>query len=618
MPETAALTIWNPTGRSGYREIDPATQKLDELLLVSFPDGPDAVAKHDRITLHRAATLNGIADNLLHEDPSLDAEPWYDQLGRIEDMRIDVTIDGNTITLACPRNEKDNDGQILWSRRADRIVVRLDVCRGETVTVLELPADLAIDGDQWGFSLEEAGVLATADSGLEVPELQALLEEAFFTPSYEEKDGSFETQAHDFHMGAHVVACDALLDEDHAIEEAIRYAVEQEIGDLLPDDQGVDIRYRPTADGEEARIEVQLRPLAPAEIDQPAGRITAITWTIPRGDDCQKPFNERFHQNPARRGAALLGARTARAPATGMGRDHGRRHARPAHAGAGEHRRRHHRPAVRHRVHGARVGHVRADRRRADRPRRVPGVDPALGRRRAAGLEARRQLAGGRLATDRAPRRRRPRGRRTAHRHDGHLALRPGLPEGTPPGGRHPHGTQTRLGADHPRARPSADTATATYARYGTGGLDIDACLLDTPAGDGTGAETTGPTGRPARATKAGSPPAGPAATAAGRPTRRWTPRPPAHSTSRPETAAAAASRHGGARRSSTSSTAGSTDRTASRRDEDAPPAAPAASSTARRPAAPNATVACGPTARRQGARPASRSTTTRPSSPSS
>ena len=137
--------------------------------------------------MHRAATLNGIADNLLHEEPSLDAEPWYDQLGRIEDMRIDVTIDGETITLACPRNEKDNDGQILQSRRADRIVVRLDVRRGETVTVLELPSDLAIDGDQWGFSLEEAGVLATADSELEVPELQALLEEAFFTPSDEEK-----------------------------------------------------------------------------------------------------------------------------------------------------------------------------------------------------------------------------------------------------------------------------------------------------------------------------------------------------------------------------------------------------------------------------------------------
>ena len=269
MPETAALTIWNPTGRSGYREIAPATQKLDELLLVSFPDSPDAVARHDRITLHRAATLNGIADNLLHEEPSLDAEPWYDQLGRIENMRIDVTIDGETVTLACPRNEKDNDGQILGSRRADRIVVRLDIRRGETVTVLELPADLAIDGDQWGFSLEEAGVLATADSGLEVPELQALLEEAFFTPSDEEKADSFETQAHDFHMGAHIVACDALLDYDHAMEEAIRYAVEQKIGDLLPDDRGVDIRYRPGAGGEDARIEVQLQPPAAPESTTP-------------------------------------------------------------------------------------------------------------------------------------------------------------------------------------------------------------------------------------------------------------------------------------------------------------------------------------------------------------
>ena len=94
---------------------------------------------------------------------------------------------------------------------------------------------------------------------------------SLFTPSDDEKAESFETQAHVFHLAAHVVACDALLDYDHAIEEAIRYAVEQEIGDLLPDDQGVDIRYRPTADGEEARIEVELRPLAqPKSTNPPA------------------------------------------------------------------------------------------------------------------------------------------------------------------------------------------------------------------------------------------------------------------------------------------------------------------------------------------------------------
>ena len=265
MPETATLTIWNPTERTGYREIDPTTQELDELLLVSLPDDPGGVARHDRITLHRAATLNKIADNLLEKKPNLDGEPWYDQLARIENMRIDVTIDGETITLRCPRNEKDNDGQILPSRRADRIVVRLDVRRGETVTVLELPADLAIDGDQWGLSLEAAGVVTTADSALEVPELQALLEETFFTPSYDEKEDSVQTQAHVFHMAAHVVACDALLDEDHAIEEAIRYAVEQEIGDLLPDEQGVDIRYRPGDVGEKARIDVQLQPPTQSE-----------------------------------------------------------------------------------------------------------------------------------------------------------------------------------------------------------------------------------------------------------------------------------------------------------------------------------------------------------------
>ncbi len=271
MPETATLTIWNPTERTGYREIDPATQRLDELLLVNLPEDMDTVARHDCITLHRAAKLNGIADNLLLESPTLDGEPWHDQLGRIESMRIDVTIDGQTITLACPRDEKDNDGQILGSRRADRIVVRLDVRRGETVTVLELPADLAIDGDQWGFSLEAAGVVTTADSALEVPELQALLEEAFFTPSYDDKEDSVETQMHVFHMAAHIVACDALLDEDDAIEEAIRYAVEQEIGDLLPDEQGVDIRYRPGADGEDSRIDVQLQPpTRPESTDPPA------------------------------------------------------------------------------------------------------------------------------------------------------------------------------------------------------------------------------------------------------------------------------------------------------------------------------------------------------------
>ena len=172
-------------------------------------------------------------------------------------------------------------------------------------------------------------------------------------------------------------------------------------------------------------------------------------------------------------------------------------------------------------------------------PRRIPGVDPALGRRRAAGLEARRQLAGRRLATDRAPRRLRPRGRRTAHRHHGPLALRPGLPQrvaawppastrnSSPPGNR----SSSRAPPRPTRQRPLTP---------GTGPEDstsTPACSTRRPA-TGTGAKTTGPTGRPARATKAASPPAGPAATAAGRPTRRWTPRPPWYSTNRPETAA--------------------------------------------------------------------------------
>ena len=112
-------------------------------------------------------------------------------------------------------------------------------------------------------------------------------------------------------------------------------------------------------------------------------------------------------------------------------------------------------------------------------------MDPALGRRRAAGLEARRQW----LVTA-SP--------RTAHRvacglEDAGLRIVTTViwlyGQGFPKGRRLAAGIHTELKpAWEPiilARAPSADTATATYARYGTGGLDIDACLLDTPAGDG-------------------------------------------------------------------------------------------------------------------------------------
>ena len=260
--EPATLTIWDTTGRFRRRQFDPAGAEANKLLVV---DLPATVAEHDRITLQRAAARNGIAEDLVREDPNLDGEPWYDGLGRIERMRIDVAIDDETTTLTCPRDETDNKGELLPSGRAERITVRLDIRRGGTVTTLDLPSDLAIDAGEYEIDIEDAGIVATADSELKIPELQSLLEEIFFSPADDDRADSVDTQRHVFGMAAHVVACEALLEPDRGIEEAIRYAVEQELADLLPEDRGVDIRYRPGDGGESARIEVELQPPATPE-----------------------------------------------------------------------------------------------------------------------------------------------------------------------------------------------------------------------------------------------------------------------------------------------------------------------------------------------------------------
>ena len=94
---TITLARWHPLDMAVHRLTGPTTVTFDaeppaETLLVDLE--PRMANDRNRVTLYRAAQVNGLADSLLEPDPGLKEHPWYQQLPRIVAMDTETVIDG--------------------------------------------------------------------------------------------------------------------------------------------------------------------------------------------------------------------------------------------------------------------------------------------------------------------------------------------------------------------------------------------------------------------------------------------------------------------------------------------------------------------------------------------
>ena len=160
------------------------------------------------------------------------------------------------LTLACPGEPGGDDGcKTQKNAHADAVVVHALVSNGHATKTLELPTDLAVRNDDEPDP-DNAGVLLSTESAIDIEELRTLLCEAIFEPGDDREDDCCQTQRSNFNQLAHQAACQLLVDDATAKVEIIRYAVRRHIAHLLPDDESVRIRKH----SELNDVEVEILP----------------------------------------------------------------------------------------------------------------------------------------------------------------------------------------------------------------------------------------------------------------------------------------------------------------------------------------------------------------------
>ena len=258
MSHNATLERWDPTIHAWNQEKEPQAIEANEhtakgALLLALPS---TIEQRDLVTLHRAARLNGINERLFHQNPKLIGTPWYDDLERVLDMQVEYKIDGRRLTLACPREPGGADGcKTQKNAHADAVVVHALVSNGHATRTLELPTDFAVCNDDEPDP-DNAGVLLSTESAIDIEELRTLLCEAMFEPGDDRDDDCCQTQRFHFDQLAHQAACQLFVDDATAKVEIIRYAVRRHIAHLLPDDEIVRIHKH----SELNDVEVEILP----------------------------------------------------------------------------------------------------------------------------------------------------------------------------------------------------------------------------------------------------------------------------------------------------------------------------------------------------------------------
>ncbi len=196
----------------------------------------------DQHALHRAASLNGVAERLFEPDSEMAGRPWYDSLPRIRSMRtVCRHKDGEHILHTNRRRDHRPPFE-----RAESIVVQATVEQPDGgTTTLPLPTDVVVPAPSANWPDEQVAVTAGADIAPE--QLADFLAEACHRcrPADEDDDEWKRTQHTRFLDAAYQRACEILQPPDVALTNALTHAALRHLVDLVPRNRAVDLVFRP-------------------------------------------------------------------------------------------------------------------------------------------------------------------------------------------------------------------------------------------------------------------------------------------------------------------------------------------------------------------------------------
>lgn len=176
---------------------------------------------------------------LVEPQPAFAGYAWYDALAKLEDCDFLLSQDGeeHLFNYAAERPK-------LKSGRADAITAILHIVAadGEKKTV-NLPTDLFVSYDSsLDCGVEDATMLLTSDSQIDVDGLTDMLEAICFEPCRDSDADSWETQYDQFLLNARQMATELLLDADEAVIVRCSAVVAKELRWLVPEGKMISIQ----------------------------------------------------------------------------------------------------------------------------------------------------------------------------------------------------------------------------------------------------------------------------------------------------------------------------------------------------------------------------------------
>ena len=230
MPD--ASNILNPW-EAQTRHDNPHCRKPVEIQKHAIIMMDSDIAIPDQHTLARAVKQDGITERLFQPDDRLEGYGWYDGLTKATRISVTVTDEhGQQHNLKEIRNNETP----LENQQPQGITVNIETDAADGTgcrACIQLPVDVAFQNEDETF-MDEVMPLVTQESEIKPHELADLMLDAFFFPSEDYSDDSFDTQERNHEEAYEKTAIELLESKDEAIIANISNIVNRHIRNDLP------------------------------------------------------------------------------------------------------------------------------------------------------------------------------------------------------------------------------------------------------------------------------------------------------------------------------------------------------------------------------------------------
>ena len=207
----------------------------------------------DQQALFRTLRNNHLDQQVWEAEHRMAGYGWYDQLERVTDVRVSIeAADGTVINLKEARASE----QMPFDEMARVISFILTITGHEQEEkTVELAADLVFFDTDLPWFEDCHNPIITKDSKLDIDQLTELLMDSFSSPSDSHEADSYQTQREEHEAYFEKMARSLLVNEDDAVLEAVRLAVNRHVRYQLPGGWTASIAIDP-----EGAVEVSLTP----------------------------------------------------------------------------------------------------------------------------------------------------------------------------------------------------------------------------------------------------------------------------------------------------------------------------------------------------------------------